>query len=91
MTTTNVTSLRSKQDYFCMITTHINHNQNIIYINNPDKKQDGRQDRLNQFNCVANAQLFDSSEQTEVSPMSTAGLTIAAAFHIFIRITGHTN
>ena len=37
------------------------------------------------------SQLFDSSEQTEVSPMSTTAVNIAAAFHIFIRIIGHTN
>ena len=39
----------------------------------------------------ANAQLFDSSEQTEVSPMSTTTVNIVAGFHIFIRIIRHTN
>ena len=40
---------------------------------------------------VANAQLFDTSEQTEVLPMSTTAVNITAAFHIFIQIIGHTN
>ena len=34
----------------------------------------------NQFYFVANAQLFDSSEQTEISPMSNMAVDIAAAF-----------
>ena len=38
----------------------------------------------NQFDFVSNAQLFDSPEHTEVSPMSTMAVNIAAAFHIFI-------
>ena len=42
----------------------------------------------NQFYFVANAQLFNSSEQTEVSPMSTTAVNIAAAFHIFVPISG---
>ena len=45
----------------------------------------------NQFYCVANAQLFDSSELTEKSPMSNTAVNIAAAFHIFIQIIGHAN
>ena len=44
-----------------------------------------------QFYFLANAQLVDNSEQMEVSPMSIAAINIAAAFHIFIRIIGHTN
>ena len=35
----------------------------------------------NQFYLVANAQLFDSSEQTEVSPMSTMAVNITGTFH----------
>ena len=38
----------------------------------------------NQFYFVANAQLFDSSEQTEVSLMSNMAVNIGGAFHIFI-------
>ena len=34
----------------------------------------------NQFNFVANAQLFDSSESNEISPMSNTAVNIAAAF-----------
>ena len=34
----------------------------------------------NQFYFVANAQLFDSSEQTEILPMSNMAVNIAAAF-----------
>ena len=45
----------------------------------------------NQFDFVSNAQLFDSPENTEVSPMSTMAVNIAAAFHIFIWIIGHNN
>ena len=41
----------------------------------------------NQFYFVANAQLFDSSESNEISPMSN----LAAAFHIFIQIIGYAN
>ena len=40
---------------------------------------------------VANAQLFKSSESTEISPMSTMAVNIAAAFHIFIQIIRHAN
>ena len=45
----------------------------------------------NQFYFVANAQLFDSSEQTEVLLMSIMAINISAAFHIFIQIIAHTN
>ena len=38
----------------------------------------------NQFNFVANVQLFDSSESNEISPMSNTAVKIAAAFHICI-------
>ena len=38
----------------------------------------------NQFYFVANAQLFDSSESNEISPMSNM-----AVLHIFIQIIGH--
>ena len=41
----------------------------------------------NQFYFVANAQLFDSSESNEISPMSNTAVNIAAAFHIFTQIT----
>ena len=34
----------------------------------------------NQFNFEANAQLFDSSESNEISPMSNTAVIIAAAF-----------
>ena len=34
----------------------------------------------NRFYFVANAQLFDNSEQTEMSPMSNTAVNIAAAF-----------
>ena len=44
-----------------------------------------------QFYFVANAQLFDNSEQTEILSVSTTAVNIAAAFHIFIQIIGHTN
>ena len=44
----------------------------------------------NQFYFVANAQLFDNSEQTKISSMSTMAVNIAAAFHIFIHIIGYT-
>jgi hypothetical protein len=40
---------------------------------------------------VTNAQLFDSSESTEISPMSNMAVNIAAAFHIFIQIIRHAN
>ena len=36
-------------------------------------------------------QLFDSSESTEISPMSNMAVNIAAAFHIFIQIIRHAN
>ena len=42
----------------------------------------------NQFYFVANAQLFDNSEQTEMSPMSNTAVNIAAAF---TQIIGYTN
>ena len=45
----------------------------------------------NQFYFVANAQLLDSSESTEILPMSNMAVNIAAAFHIFIQIIGHAN
>ena len=45
----------------------------------------------NQFYLVANAQLFDSSELKEISPMSNTAVNIAAAFHIFMKIIGHAN
>ena len=38
----------------------------------------------NQLYFVANAQLFDSSESNEISPMSNMAVNIAAAFHIFV-------
>ena len=47
--------------------------------------------RENQVYFVANAQLFDNSEQTEISPMSTTADNIPAAFHMFIQIIGYTN
>ena len=37
----NLPTLRHK-NYCHMTTKHIENNQNIIYVNNPDKKQDGR-------------------------------------------------
>ena len=43
------------------------------------------------FYFVAKAQLFDSSEPTQVSPISTTAVNIAAAVHIFIRIIGYNN
>ena len=45
----------------------------------------------NLFYFVANVQLFDSSESTEISPMSNTAVNIAAAFHIFIQIIRHAN
>ena len=45
----------------------------------------------NQFYFVANAQLFDSSESNEISPMSNTAVNIAATLHIFIQIIGHAN
>ena len=45
----------------------------------------------NQFYFVANAQLFDSSELNEISPMSKTAVNIADAFHIFIQIIGYAN
>ena len=74
-----------------MITKHIENNQNIIYVNNPDKKQDGRYNTSKQFYFVVNAQLFDNSESNEISPMSNTAVNIAAAFHIFIQIIGHAD
>ena len=44
----------------------------------------------NQFYFVANAQLFDSSESNEISPMSNMAVNIAAAFQIFIQINHPT-
>ena len=44
----------------------------------------------NHFYFVSNAQLFSSSEHTEVLPMSIMAVNIAAVFHIFISIIGHT-
>ena len=35
----------------------------------------------NKFYLVADAQLFDSSDQTEVSPISTTAVNITATFH----------
>jgi len=43
-----------------------------------------------QFYVVANARLFDSSEQTEILLMSNTAVNIAAPFHIFIQIIRHT-
>ena len=43
------------------------------------------------FYFVANAQLFDSSESNEISPMSNTAVNIAAALHIFIQIIGYAN
>ena len=45
----------------------------------------------NRFYCVANAQLFDSSESNEIAPMSNTAVNVAAAFHIFIKIFEHGN
>ena len=45
----------------------------------------------NQFYFVADAQLFDSSESSEISLMSNTAVNIAAAFHIFVQIIGHAN
>ena len=45
----------------------------------------------NQFYFVANAQLFDSSESNEISPMSNTVVDIAAASHIFTQVIGHAN
>ena len=47
----------------------------------------------NQVYVVANAQLFDSPESNEISPMtmSNTAVNIAAAFHICIQIIGHAN
>ena len=53
-------------------TTHITNNQNIIYVNKPDKKH--------RFYFVDNAWLFDSLEQTEISPVSNMAVNIAAFF-----------
>ena len=44
-----------------------------------------------QFYFVVNAQLFDSSESNEISPMSNTAVNIAAAFHILIQLIGHGN
>ena len=44
-----------------------------------------------QFYFVANARLLDNSEQTEISQESNTVVNIAASFHIFIQIIGHTN
>ena len=68
-----------------MTTKYIENNQNIIYVNNPNKMDDKIHE--NQFYFVANAQLFDSSELTEISLLSN----IAATFHIFIQIIGYAN
>ena len=60
------------QNYCCVTPNHIENNQNVIYVNNPDKKQDGYiyiSVYENHFYFVANAQLFDSSESTEISLM----------------------
>ena len=65
--------------------------QNVIHVNNPDKKQDGDKIHKNLFYFVANAQLFDSSESNVISPMSNMAINIAAALHIFIQIIGHAN
>ena len=72
-----------------MTTKHIENNQNIIYVNNPNKMDDKIHE--NQFYFVANAQLFDSSESTEISLMSNTAVNIAATFHIFIQIIGYAN
>ena len=45
----------------------------------------------NQLYFVANAQLFDYSESSEISPMSNTAVNIAAAFYIFIQIIGRAN
>ena len=45
----------------------------------------------NWFYFMANAQLFNSSEQIEVSQMSTTAVNIAAAFNISIQIIGRAN
>ena len=45
----------------------------------------------NQLYFVTNAQLFDNSESTEISPMSNLAVNIAAAFHIFIQVIRHAN
>ena len=47
------------------------------------------ENQLNYF--VANAQVCDNPEQTEISPMSTTVVNIAAAFNIFIQIIRYTN
>ena len=45
----------------------------------------------NQFYFVASAQVFQSSESNEISPMSNTAVNIAAAFHIFIQIIVYAN
>ena len=45
----------------------------------------------NHFYFVANAQLFDSSESTEISPMWNMAVNIVADFHILIQIIKHAN
>ena len=53
---------------YCRVTTkHIENNQNTVYVNNPYKMDD--KIHQNQFYFVGNAQLFDSSESNEISPM----------------------
>ena len=41
----------------------------------------------NQFYFVANAQLYDNSEQTEESPMSNTAVNIAAAFTFLFELS----
>ena len=74
-----------------MTTKHIEKNQTIIYINNPVKNKMNDEIHQNQFDVMANAQLFDSSESNEILPMSNTAVNIAAAFHIFSQIIGHAN
>ena len=62
-----------------MTTKHIENIQNFFFINNPDKMDD--KIHQNQFNFVANAQLFNSLESNEILPMSNTAVNIAAAFH----------
>ena len=71
---------------------HIENNHNIIFMSTIQTRNK-MDDKIhqNKFNFVANAQLFDSSESNEISPMSNTAVNIAAAFHIFIQIIGHAN
>ena len=66
---------------------------NLILLMSTIQTRNKMDDKIheNQFYFVANVQLFDRSESTEISPMSNTAVNIAAAFHIFVQIIGHAN